>query len=186
MESIRSSKITTLFDAVAPTSSSPARIASSDAAGIVLRNTSTPRRNVRCSSTIAAVASVGIPSKNSSVPRRVATRSGVMIFAGIGVLKFGVFGAMIAPRFDELATFAPPSQGSLHTVKRMSHRPRTRLGSSPSTGDASARPCVTSISQVGEPIRLVGHHPLRRPSESSIETGNVMGDDFQERARRAA
>jgi hypothetical protein len=92
--SARSSKITTLLAAVAPNSVSPARIASIDAAGMVLRKASTPRRNVRCSCTFAAVASVGIPSKNSRVPSRVETRSGVMIFAGIGVLKCGVFCAI--------------------------------------------------------------------------------------------
>src|SRR3984957_9281560 len=93
--------MTTLLAAVAPTSARPTRAASSDATWRVLRKTSTPRRKIRWSSKVAAVASVGMPSKNSRSPSRVETRSGVKILSGMCVLKFGVLlDTRYHPRID--------------------------------------------------------------------------------------
>src|ERR1700689_720386 len=105
--------MTTLLAAVAPTSARPTRAASSEATWRVLRKTSTPRRKVRWSSKVAAVASLGMPSKKSKSPSRVDTRSGVMILAGISVLKFGVLATEAASHMNDPGLFVPaPPEGS--------------------------------------------------------------------------
>ena len=85
-----------------PISSMPMRMASRDAAGTPLRNASMPRRKSRWSKSRSAVACVGKPSLNSSVPIRVSTRSGVMIFVGIGVLNPAGASVMSLPLWSRL------------------------------------------------------------------------------------
>jgi hypothetical protein len=85
-ESIMRSVITSLLQASQPNPTRPERSPSIEAAGTPCKKASTPRRKSRLSNSLAAVSAEGSPSWNSKVPSRESTRSGVMIFDGIGVL----------------------------------------------------------------------------------------------------